>query len=133
MVAPQTQPGSRVCNYFDNFSMVFLFFVVVCLCCIFNGFMVIFGQVGSPVAAICMDPSGRLLVSGHEDASCVLYDVRGGRTVQCFKPHASDIRSIRFSPSAYYLLTAGYDNKLVLTDLQGNTSNGIQSTHCIDI
>lgn len=76
-------------------------------------------QVGSPVAALCVDPSGRLLVSGHEDSSCVLFDIRGGRTVQCFKPHAADIRSIRFSPSAYYLLTAGYDNKLVLTDLQG--------------
>lgn len=68
-----------------------------------------------------MDPSGRLLVSGHEDSSCVLFDIRGGRTVQCFKPHAADIRSIRFSPSAYYLLTGGYDNKLVLTDLQGLT------------
>ncbi|XP_034938707.1 WD repeat-containing protein 47 isoform X5 [Chelonus insularis] len=75
-------------------------------------------RVGSPVAAVCVDPSGRLLVSGHEDSSCVLFDIRGGRTVQCFKPHAADIRSIRFSPSAYYLLTGGYDNKLVLTDLQ---------------
>lgn len=75
---------------------------------------------GSPVASLCVDPSGRLLVSGHEDASCVLFDIRGGRSVQCFKPHSSDIRSIRFSPSAYYLLTGGYDNKLVLTDLQGN-------------
>jgi WD40 repeat protein len=75
---------------------------------------------GSPVAAVCVDPSGRLLVSGHEDSSCVLYDIRGNRPIQCFKPHASDIRSIRFSPSAYYLLTASYDQKLVLTDLQGD-------------
>lgn len=74
---------------------------------------------GSPVASLCVDPSGRLLVSGHEDSSCVLYDIRGGRNVQCFKPHSADVRSIRFSPSAYYLLSAGYDNKLVLTDLQG--------------
>ncbi|XP_065162382.1 WD repeat-containing protein 47 isoform X2 [Atheta coriaria] len=75
---------------------------------------------GSPVAAICVDPSGRLLVSGHEDSSCVLYDIRGGRNIQCFKPHSADVRSIRFSPSAYYLLSGGYDNKLVLTDLQGD-------------
>ncbi|KAJ8925200.1 hypothetical protein NQ315_001386 [Exocentrus adspersus] len=75
---------------------------------------------GSPVASLCVDPSGRLLVSGHEDSSCVLYDIRGGRNVQCFKPHSSDVRSIRFSPSAYYLLSGGYDNKLVLTDLQGD-------------
>ncbi|XP_026831157.1 WD repeat-containing protein 47 isoform X1 [Ooceraea biroi] len=84
-------------------------------------------QVGSPVAALCVDPSGRLLVSGHEDSSCVLFDIRGGRTVQCFKPHAADIRSIRFSPSAYYLLTAGYDNKLVLTDLQGDLTMPLPS------
>lgn len=70
---------------------------------------------------MCVDPSGRLLVSGHEDSSCVLYDIRGGRNVQCFKPHSADVRSIRFSPSAYYLLTGGYDNKLVLTDLQGKS------------
>jgi WD repeat-containing protein 47 len=82
---------------------------------------------GSPVAAISVDPSGRLLVSGHEDASCVLYDIRGGRSVQCFKPHTSDVRSIRFSPSAYYLLTGGYDNKIVLTDLQGIQSGSQQS------
>ncbi|KYN13337.1 WD repeat-containing protein 47 [Trachymyrmex cornetzi] len=84
-------------------------------------------RVGSPVAALCVDPSGRLLVSGHEDSSCVLFDIRGGRTVQCFKPHAADIRSIRFSPSAYYLLTAGYDNKLVLTDLQGDLTMPLPS------
>ncbi|KAJ8957010.1 hypothetical protein NQ318_012177 [Aromia moschata] len=53
---------------------------------------------GSPVASLCVDPSGRLLVSGHEDSSCVLYDIRGGRNVQCFKPHSADVRSIRFSP-----------------------------------
>ncbi|XP_065213396.1 WD repeat-containing protein 47 isoform X2 [Planococcus citri] len=82
---------------------------------------------GSPVAAVCVDPSGRLLVSGHEDSSCVLYDIRGTRTLQCFKPHASDVRSIRFSPSAYYLLTAGYDNKLVLTDLQGDLTAPLPS------
>ncbi len=74
---------------------------------------------GNPVASLAVDPSGRLLVSGHEDASCVLFDIRGNRIIQSFKPHSSDIRSIRFSPNAYYLLTGGYDNKLVLTDLQG--------------
>lgn len=84
-------------------------------------------RIGSPVAAICVDPSGRLLVSGHEDSSCVLFDIRGGRTVQCFKPHAADIRSIRFSPSAYYLLTSGYDNKLVLTDLQRDLTMSLPS------
>ena len=34
---------------------------------------------GSPVASCCVDPSGRLLVTGHEDASIVLHDIRGSR------------------------------------------------------
>lgn len=49
---------------------------------------------GSPVTSVCVDPSGRLLVSGHEDSSCVLYDIRGNRPIQCFKPHSSDIRYV---------------------------------------
>ena len=75
---------------------------------------------GSPVAACSVDPSGRLLATGHEDSTCILYDIRGGRNVQSFKPHSADVRSVKFSPNAYYLLTAGYDNRLVLTDLQGD-------------
>ncbi|XP_044734173.1 WD repeat-containing protein 47 isoform X4 [Chrysoperla carnea] len=82
---------------------------------------------GSGVASLCVESSGRLLVSGHEDGCCALYDIRGNRPVQCFKPHAADVRSTRFSPSAYYLLTAGYDNKLVLTDLQGDLTMALPS------
>ncbi|XP_059062997.1 WD repeat-containing protein 47 [Achroia grisella] len=75
---------------------------------------------GSAVASVAVDPSGRLLVSGHDDGSCDLHDVRGSRALQRFTPHSGDIRSVRFSPGAYYLLTAGYDGRVVLTDLQGD-------------
>ncbi|XP_045509368.1 WD repeat-containing protein 47 isoform X1 [Colias croceus] len=75
---------------------------------------------GSAVASLAVDPSGRLLVCGHDDGSCALHDVRGSRALQRFAPHSSDVRSVRFSPGAYYLLTAGYDGRVVLTDLQGD-------------
>ena len=68
-----------------------------------------------PVASCSIDPSGRLLSTGHETSpeggACILYDIRGGRIIQSFRPHSSDIRSVKFSPNAYYLLTAGYDNR----------------------
>ncbi|RWS04525.1 WD repeat-containing protein 47-like protein [Dinothrombium tinctorium] len=82
---------------------------------------------GSPVGAVCVDPSGRLLVSGHEDSTCMLYDIRGGRIIQTFRPHSAEIRTIRFSAKAYYLLTGGYDNKIVLTDLQGDLTQPLSS------
>lgn len=58
---------------------------------------------GSPVTSVCVDPSGRLLVSGHEDSSCVLYDIRGNRPIQCFKPHSSDIRYCKLKSFQIYV------------------------------
>ncbi|KAG1668707.1 WD repeat-containing protein 47 [Nymphon striatum] len=82
---------------------------------------------GSAVAAVCVDPSGRLLVSGQEDSACMLYDIRGGRIIQTFRPHQTDVRTVRFSPNALYLLTGSYDHKVVLTDLQGDLTGPLPS------
>ena len=65
------------------------------------------------------------------------------RSVQQFQVHTSDVRSVRFSPNAYYLLSASYDNNLVsfsllnfidhclvsqvLTDLQGDLTGALPS------
>lgn len=74
------------------------------------------------MASVAVDPSGRLLATGQEDSSCMLYDIRGGRMVQSYHPHSSDVRSVRFSPGAHYLLTGSYDMKIKVTDLQGDGS-----------
>eukprot|EP00079_Xenopus_tropicalis_P024884 XP_012817953.1 PREDICTED: WD repeat-containing protein 47 [Xenopus tropicalis] len=79
-----------------------------------------FHGTGSAVASVAVDPSGRLLATGQEDSSCMLYDIRGGRMVQSYHPHSSDVRSVRFSPGAHYLLTGSYDMKVKVTDLQGD-------------
>ncbi|CAG5127694.1 unnamed protein product [Candidula unifasciata] len=75
---------------------------------------------GSPFASVCVDPSGRLMVSGHEDGVVMLYDIRGAKVVQSFQPHSGECRSARFSNNAYYLLTVAYDNRIVITDLHGD-------------
>ncbi|XP_035267941.1 WD repeat-containing protein 47-like [Anguilla anguilla] len=83
---------------------------------------------GSAVASVAVDPSGRLLATGQEDCSCMLYDIRGGRMVQTYRPHSSDVRSVRFSPGAHYLLTGSYDNKVIITDLQGDLTKQLPLT-----
>nr|XP_061831974.1 WD repeat-containing protein 47-like [Nerophis lumbriciformis] len=83
---------------------------------------------GSAVATVAVDPSGRLLASGQEDSTCMLYDIRGGRIVQTYCPHSSDIRSVRFSPGAHHLLTGSYDNKIIISDLQGDLTKALPQT-----
>ena len=76
-------------------------------------------NIDSPVAAVAVDGSGQLLAAGYEDSSCLLYDLRGKRTVQAYQPHTNEIRSVRFSVHSYYLLSASYDKKVVMTHLNG--------------
>ncbi|XP_042353455.1 WD repeat-containing protein 47 [Plectropomus leopardus] len=83
---------------------------------------------GSPVASVAVDPSGRLLATGQEDSGCMLYDIRGGRIVQVYRPHTSDVRSVRFSPGAHYLLTGSYDTKVIVTNLQGDLTKQLPQT-----
>lgn len=75
------------------------------------------------MASVAVDPSGRLLATGQEDSACMLYDIRGGRIVQVYRPHSSDVRSVRFSPGAHYLLTGSYDTKVMVTNLQGRPAS----------
>ncbi|XP_069558321.1 WD repeat-containing protein 47-like [Brachyistius frenatus] len=83
---------------------------------------------GSAVASVAVDPSGRLLATGQEDSTCMLYDIRGGRIVQTYRPHGSDIRSVRFSPGAHHLLTGSYDNRIIISDLQGDLTKPLPQT-----
>uniref|UniRef100_UPI0037E7E875 WD repeat-containing protein 47-like n=1 Tax=Semicossyphus pulcher TaxID=241346 RepID=UPI0037E7E875 len=83
---------------------------------------------GSAVASVAVDPSGRLLATGQEDSTCMLYDIKGGRIVQTYRPHGSDIRSVRFSPGAHHLLTGSYDNKIIISDLQGDLTKALPQT-----
>lgn len=85
---------------------------------------------GSPVGVVRVEHSGKLLVSGHEDGNCMMFDLRGDKIIQLFKAHDKEIRTLNFSPKSYYLLCGSYDRKLKLMDLQGNLTRKLP---CVDI
>jgi len=81
----------------------------------------------APVGVVRIEPTGKLLASGYKDGKCMLYDVRGGRVVQLFRAHDDEIRTLNYSPKSYYLLTASYDCKVKLVDLQGDLTRRLPS------
>lgn len=92
----------------------------------------IFLLVASAFASVCVDPSGRLLASGHEDGSVMLYDIRGSRGIQSFRPHTGECRTVRFSMNAFYLLTGSYDKKIIMTDMHGKKIPS-KMFHCLHL
>lgn len=66
-----------------------------------------------------------LTTAGHEDGGCMIYDITAGRTLQFFKPHSLDCRSVRFSPNSRFLLSGSYDASIVLMDLKQNLESAI--------
>lgn len=90
-------------------------------------------QGGTPVGSIRVDDTGKLLVSGHTDGRCMLYDIRGGRIIQLFKAHEDEIRTVSFSPRNRYLLTGSYDHRVKMMDLQGDLTRKLPSVDIVEL
>lgn len=73
--------------------------------------------------SVCVDPTGRLLVTANQNGDCVLHDIRGDRQLQILQEHNGEVRCARLCPPATHLVSVGYDGKLILTDLQGDITS----------
>ncbi|KAH3797038.1 WD repeat-containing protein 47-like isoform X4 [Dreissena polymorpha] len=81
----------------------------------------------SAYASVCVDPTERMLCSGHEDGSVMLFDIRASRAIQSFRAHKDECRCARFSMNALYLLSSSYDGRVVLTDMHGDLMKALPS------
>ena len=71
------------------------------------------------------------IILGQEDGTILLYDLTAGRTLQNFRLHRSDCRSIRFSHDSNYLLTGSYDCTVSIMHLAGNLEANVPKHYTV--
>ena len=64
---------------------------------------------GSEARSATFSPDGTLIVSGHEDGTIKLWDVKGGKLLRVLKGSSSDIRSVVFSPDGKFVVSGNND------------------------
>lgn len=79
----------------------------------------------SSPASVALSANGSYLASGQEDGCILLYDISAGRTLQSFRLHQEDCRSVRFAPDSGCLLTGSYDTEISLLHTTGNLETAV--------
>jgi len=70
--------------------------------------------------SIFVAPSGKLFMSGRDDASIELWNTKTGTKFRSLSAEAQAVRAIAFSPDGTFLASAGIDNEIALY----NTTEG---------
>jgi lytic murein transglycosylase len=68
-----------------------------------------FGGKQPAVIGLAATPSGSQIVTGGEDGSVAIWDVRSGEMRHSFTGHTDTVRRIAMSPSGEWFVTASYD------------------------
>lgn len=59
------------------------------------------------VRAVAFSKDGRLILTGSDDRSAILWDGETGKEIRGFKGHTDEIRAVAFSPDGSQVLTGG--------------------------
>jgi len=70
------------------------------------------------ITAVAYSPDGRYIVTGSEDKTARLWDVRKGEEVRIFKGHTDYVTSVNFSSDGRYLVTGSLDKTTKIWDLK---------------
>ncbi|KAI0526727.1 WD40-repeat-containing domain protein [Xylaria bambusicola] len=78
------------------------------------------------VRAVAFSPNGKLVATGSDDRSVILWDISkssGGIQFRKFNKHTDWVFSVAFSPDGHRLASAGDDGHVMIWDLDKNDPN----------
>ena len=71
----------------------------------------------SYVLSVAFSPDGKMLASGSQDKTVILWDVMTGSAIQTLAAHANSVTSVAFSPDGKALASGGAEGVVLLWNL----------------
>ena len=70
-----------------------------------------------PITSVAISPLGNFVVSGSEDSTLQLWDLRSQRVMRTLPGHTEEVTSLQFSPDGRMLVSASTDNTIKIWNL----------------
>ncbi len=97
----------------------------------------LFGHNGG-VTSISVSPSGRTMVSGSVDKTCILWDIETEQAIHYLDNHNDQVNAVCFLPDGQFAVSCSYDKTCILWDLARGRKYRTLKVHsdpisCVDI
>ncbi|NQT33887.1 caspase family protein, partial [bacterium] len=70
------------------------------------------------ITSIAFSPDGKYILTGSNDRSARLWNVKTGREIRVFRRHSDFVTSVDFSPDSIHIVTGSLDNSIKLWELK---------------